>query len=243
MNRFQQLRRPRPNRDAGVTLAETLVGMIVASLVMGAAATMFVAALQSNKLSIARLDTINEGRISVEAMGRTLRTAVLPKQLDDASSADAAFLQGESKAVSFYANINNLGNATGPSRVSYAVNASNQLVQTIQPPLPLPVNHDFKYCDPLLASCYKKVTVLGTGIDTSAAIFVYYDQSGAPITFASICTDGQACLSGADLGNVDAVDLKLVLKQPNTTNIGPTTYLLRVSLPNHDSIFLGANTS
>lgn len=226
-----------PSGDAGMTLAELLVGVVVAAMVVAAAGTLFAVGMRSNATSTARLTTINQARVSVEAMGRSLRTAVLPSQLDDAGNTDTAFLQGEANAVSFYANINNLNNTVGPSRVTYTVNAARQLVQTVQPPLPNPVSHDFKYCDPALAGCVKTVTVLAEGVDVSVPLFRYYDSTGAVISYATTCPDGNACLSGTSLGNVDAVDLTLVLRTSGVS-IGPTTYVLRVSLPNHDSVII-----
>lgn len=228
-------------RDAGMTLAELLVGTVVAAMVMAAAGTLFEVGMRSNATSTARLTTINQARVSVEAMGRSMRTAVLPSQLDDAGNTDTAFLQGEANAVSFYANINNLNNAVGPSRVTYVVDASKRLMQTVQAPLPNPVSHDFKYCDPTLASCAKAVTVLGEGVDLTVPLFRYYDSTGAVISYASTCPDGNACLAGTALANVDAIDLSLVLRSAGVT-IGPTTYLLRVSLPNHDSVIKNVNT-
>jgi len=223
--------------DAGFSLAETIVGSFVALLVMGSAGAMFVSAIKSNRTSVARLDTVNQGRVAVESMGRSLRTAVLPSQLDDAASVnDTAFLVGEANSVSFFANINNLGNTIGPSKVSYAINAAGSLIQTVQKPLPDPVNHDFKYCDATLASCAKTVLDLADGVQSTRPLFVYYDQNGTVIPYSTTCPDGNPCLSGLDLGNVDAVDISVVLKQPSATTIGATTYLLRVSLPNHDSI-------
>lgn len=225
--------------DRGFTLVETIVGTVVASLVMAAAGVMFDAALRSNQSSEARMTTINDARIAVSEMGRTLRTAVLPSQLDDAGNKDTAFLQAESMTVSFYADIDNPGNTIGPSRVSYRVDAGNQLIETLQRPLPNPVNHSFQYCDPTTSGCAVRTTVLAQNVDVTSPVFVYYDNTGAVMPYNTTCA-GVPCLAGPDLANVDAVDIKVVLKPATRAPIGPTTYLLRVGLPNHDSLPKGA---
>lgn len=239
MNRLRRRLTARPHTEAGFTLVETLVGTIVASLVMAAAAMMVDAALRSYQASDARTTTINAGRVAVSEIGRTLRTAVLPSQLDDASNTDTAFLQAQSAAVSFYADIDNPKNTVGPSRVSYKVDTANQLVETLQRPLPNPVNRNFQYCDPTVSSCAVRTTVLAQNVETTLPVFVFYDSSGAVMPYDANCS-GVPCLAGPDLARVDAVDVRVVLRASTTAPIGPTTYLLRVGLPNHDSLPKGA---
>ena len=61
----------------------------------------------------------------------------------------AAFIQGTPKSVQFYANINNDRNIVRPSRVTYAVNASNELIETVQAPdAHAADDFDYQYCTP-----------------------------------------------------------------------------------------------
>lgn len=230
--------------DRGYTLAELLVGMVVTSLILAAAATMFDASLRTNQRTMSRTDTVNAARISVESMSRSLRTAVMPSQLNDTNSTEVAFLIGETAKASFYANINNSNNLIGPSRVTYQVTAGT-LTQIIQVPDAHAVSdHNYQYCATSLASCTTAATqVLATGVSTTLPLFTYYDSLGNPLSLSSTCPDRRPCLSGANLSSVDSMDVRVAVNSPSGMSIGPSTYLLRVSLPNHDSIPKGASGS
>jgi prepilin-type N-terminal cleavage/methylation domain-containing protein len=226
----------RPSGDAGLTLVEMLTAMVVGSIVMSAAFVMFTTAQRANATSIARQETVNQAKVSVEAIGRNLRTAIQPNQLEDTSSTDVAFVQGGPRAVAFYANVDNADNLIGPSRVTYAVDASSRLVQTIQRPLPhAATDHNYQYCDPSLASCAKSIQVLATGVDPAAQLFTYYDDQEAVLVFDPTCT----CLTATNLGVVSSVEVKLVLTTQaavGATAVASTTYVLRIGLPNRDSV-------
>jgi prepilin-type N-terminal cleavage/methylation domain-containing protein len=226
----------RPSGDAGLTLVEMLTAMVVGSIVMSAAFVMFMTAQRSNATSIARQDTVNQAKVSVEAIGRNLRTAIQPNQLEDAASTDVAFVQAGARGVAFYANIDNVDNLIGPSRVTYAVDGGNRLLQTIQRPLPhAPSDHNYEYCDPALASCVKSTRVLATGVTPAAPLFTYYDDQEAALGFDPACS----CLTAGNLGVVSSVEVKLVLTTQaaaGATAVGSTTYVLRVGLPNRDSV-------
>lgn len=233
MNLLGRLRR---DPEAGFSLVELSVAMLVSSVVAGAAAVMFSAALKSSTTTEARLETINTARVSVESMTRTLRTAVLPRQLDDAGNTDAAFLRAAPSEVSFYANINNPDNLIGPSRVTYRV-TGGRLSQTIQPPNPhTPDDHDYVYCDLAVASCPRSTTALADTVVTSSALFTYFDETGTPLPLSASC-GGTPCLPTTGLEVIDAVEVRVVVAAPaRAGNIGPTTYVVRVALPNNDAI-------
>lgn len=226
------LRRP----DAGFTLVELSMAMLVSSVVAAAAAVMFNVALKSNTTTEARLDSINTARVSVESMSRTLRTAVLPRQLDDAGNTDAAFLRAAADEVSFYANINNPNNAIGPSRVTYRI-AGGRLEQTIQAPdAHAPDDHDYTYCDLAQVTCARRSTTLAEGVVVNQPLFTYFDATGAPLALTASCS-GKPCLTGTGLEVVDAVEVRVVVAAPQRAGqIGPSTYITRVALPNNDAI-------
>lgn len=222
--------------DAGFTLVEVSVAILVSGVVAAAAAVMFNAGLKSNQTTEARLDTINSARVSVESMSRTLRTAVLPRQLDDAGNTDAAFLAAAGSEVRFYANINNPDNVIGPSRVTYRV-VDGTLLQTIQPPDPhAPDDHDYTYCDPTAAGCSVSTSALAHGVTSSAPVFTYFDDAGAALPLTASCA-GTPCLPLASLDVIDAVEVRVSVAAPaKVTGIGPSSYVVRVALPNNDAI-------
>ena len=156
-----------------------------------------------------RLTDINSARLAVSAMSRSLRTAMLPSQLDDnTSNVTAAFIQGGPTPVSFYADINNpvtlptSGNTRyGPSQVTYTV-AGGVLTQTVQPPNQHDVSdNNYQYCTPGTAGCVVYTTILArrSTPPTTKPLFVYYDATGTPL----------GALTASNLDDVDSIDIRV----------------------------------
>jgi prepilin-type N-terminal cleavage/methylation domain-containing protein len=219
----------RVREDAGTTLVELLVVMVVFAVLAGATVALFIGSLRTATGTQARLEEIQDGRIAVSAMGKALRTAILPKQLPGGSIAEtAAFIEAKPNSIRFFANINNVDNTVGASKVAFAVDANGVLTQTVQPPdAPNPANPGVHYCTPG-PGCAVKTIVLARGVVTGATpLFVYYDQLGNKLT-GSTLTDDQ-------LEVVDSVDIQVTTKQQRASGDG-STYELRVAMPNHDAV-------
>ena len=116
-------------------------------------------------------------------MGRTLRTAILPSQLYDSSStATAAFIPAEPRAISFYANIDNVNNAVGPTRVRYWIDSAGVLYESKQVPNARAAGvTKFDYCTPGPGCNTVQQKLIARGVTGgSTPIFTYYDQLGTP---------------------------------------------------------------
>lgn len=224
------VRRPAAPRDSGITLVETMVALSIATVVMGAAATISTAALATNRASMTRVQAVNDARVSVAAVDRTLRAAIRPVQLGVTASTEPAFLEATLTRVRFYADIDNPGDAVGPSRVTYDTNGGT-LVQTIQKPLtPITPSSGFTYCDETLSSCAVQRAVLATGLRSTSG-FAYYGSDGVAIPVPS---------GGLDLttrGLVNGVDISVSLAGSGSS--GPTSLTTRVELVNQDAYRLG----
>lgn len=220
-------------RDAGTSLVELSVTMLIFSSLLIACSALYIGSLRTATGTQSRLEEINDGRIAVSAMSRTLRTAILPSQLQDTSSAEtAAFIEATPQSIRFYANIDNAGNVVGPSKVTYTV-VSGELIETVQPPNPRTgTSRAFIYCTPGPA-CPTRQKVLARGMSgTGAAVFTYYDALGQQLSGASL-TDEQ-------LEIVDSVDVVVTVVQPGSGGDG-TTYASRVAMPNHDAVMRAEN--
>jgi type II secretory pathway pseudopilin PulG len=212
--------------DDGMTLVETMVAAFVGLLVMGAAATLFSAALQTTRTTTDRVTAVNSARLSVESIGRTLRTAIRPSQLGDGVSTSLAVLEATGTRLRFYANVDNATEAVGPSRVTYDLTGGT-LVQSVQRPTsPVDPTVGFAWCDDTLSSCPVRRTVLATGV-ASGSGFTYY------------ATDGTALVPGA--GGLDATQRELVnsvdvrVSVAGSGTSGPSTAMTRVELVNTDA--------
>lgn len=229
-------------RDDGLTLVELSVTMLILGILTTAVMVLVNGTQRLTVQNNTRVDQINASRVAVEAISKSLRTAVLPSQVGATcpdgvpetdprcvlAASQAAFLQGTGTSVQFYGNLNNVNNTVGPSRVTYSVSGGN-LVETIQPPdAHAADSFAYRYCDPG-PSCAVRTRTLATGVQTGSPIFTYYDASGTRIN--------RATLTAADLEKVDAVDIVVTVKAASTVGAPATTFVQRVSLPNADSVF------
>ncbi|WP_426566852.1 PulJ/GspJ family protein [Angustibacter sp. McL0619] len=234
------MRALRGRADAGsdrgaASLVEMLLVMMVLGILLSACMILYTGAMRTTNGTQARLSDLTDSRIAVSAMGKSLRTAILPNQLPDSSSTDtAAFIEATPFSIRFFANINNDENAVGASKVSYAVTAG-VLSESMQQPLP-PVAGDttVRYCAPG-PGCVVRTKILARGVVvTGTALFRYYDQLGNPLTGTSLTMD--------QMEDVDSMDIQVTTKGSTGSRNG-STYVLRVALPNHDAVLRNGEES
>ena len=214
--------------DEGVTLIEMVVVIAILSGVLAMVMTVIIAAQKNVNGNSARLDQIQQGKVAMESMSKTLRTAVRPSQLNATCIGcdQAAFLQGNARSVQFYANINNPANIVGPSRVSYTVSNSGVLTETLQAPIVhSATDYNYQYCTPG-PGCTVTSRVLARGVSLSKTMFTYYDASNN--TFSTLP------LASTDLPRVDSIDI--IVNVSSSAQVSSTTFTQRVTLPNADAV-------
>jgi prepilin-type N-terminal cleavage/methylation domain-containing protein len=242
-----RLRVVRQHRDRGTSLTELLVVMLIMGIVTGATAALTIGFQRTNAQNVSRQDQIDTARTAVEAMSKTIRTAVKPVQINSSCGGctQDAFVAGGDFSVQFYANLDNQGNLVGPSRVTYAVSPSGatagQLIESIQVPDSNVTfgTAGYVYCPATavgataLCKARLKTRPVGFGILTTAGspIFKYYDVSGARMTPA---TGGS--ITPTQLGHVLAIEIVIQAQSRNATTAVPTTYIQRVMLPNAQAV-------
>lgn len=240
---MSRIRRP---RDAGTSLTELLIAMSLFSVVLIAVTTLSIGFMRTNQQNINRQTQIDTARTATEAMGKTLRTAVMPSQLTASCAGGCttdAFVVGQDFSVQFYANLNNAGNSVGPSRVTYSVTTAggvSSLVEKIQvPDSNVAGATGYVYCDAeavgASATCKSrlKTRTLAVGVQTATPIFTYYSPtSTTPLSPAA----SGGSLSATDLGNVLAIELHVTVKSQGAVSTNPTTYIQRITLPNAQAV-------
>jgi hypothetical protein len=209
-----------------VTLVELIVTTFLLSTVVAVVAAGMVAATRTMGSNQLRLEEVGENKVAMEAMTKTLRTAIEPRLLG-ASSDAAAFIQGDARTVMFYAAQSSLieptGNALtrfGPVRVSYTADEDGTLTETYQlPDEHLPSNHNYTYCTPGSTGCEVRTRVLARNLE-AGTVFTYYGESQATLAVP---------LSSDGLEAVDSIDIVL---SSQTGTDEASTVVSRVSLVN-----------
>jgi prepilin-type N-terminal cleavage/methylation domain-containing protein len=244
MAMIRSLRR-RANNDDGLTLIEMIVSMVIMSVLLGAVSTIFLATTKAVNANQRRMAQANNARVGIEAVARALRQAVLPSQdvgngtcvsVDGGGICLSAFIQGTPTSIQFYSNIDNPvlhattgTNNSGPRKVSYSIDADNNLVQVIQQPDTHQwddYNWAYSACSTVPGNC--RTTVLASNVTQVGgdALFTYY-QDDTKLTGSTFDADA--------LKRVNSIDIELSVQGNGGSSSAPTTYIQRVALQNVDT--------
>lgn len=235
-------------RDAGTTLTEMLVVMLIMGIVVATTATLTISMNRTIAQNTARQDQIDVARTAVERMSKTTRAAVKPSQIITAGCEATcalvdSFLQGDGLSMKFYGNLNNPGNTVGPSQITYTIGTSGAdagvLVEKVQVPEHYTGSGSYVYCPAespgASTDCKSRLTTrrLATGVSTSTSVFTYYDANGVPLIPTA------SGLSATDLAKVMAIEVRLTVQNASSSRPLPTTYIQRITLPNAQVLLQG----
>lgn len=253
MSRVQQAvhARLRGERDAGTTIVELSVVMVILAFIVAATVTLANGFERSNAENTNRQDQLDTARMAVERMSTTLRTAVKPSQLRCEGCTDTdAFVQGQDFQIQFYANFHNPNNSVGPSRVTYTVATTGaeagtltEKVQIPDSPVPSP---NYAWCNAeaptASADCKARLTtrVLARGVALGRPLFTYYPSTCDTEPTAANTCDSMPLTAGAltssQLEKLLSVEVMLTVQSTAATKPNPTTYVERILFPNSDAI-------
>ncbi|MGQ0631805.1 MAG: PulJ/GspJ family protein [Sporichthyaceae bacterium] len=97
---------PGSARDGGFTLVEVMVGLTILTVLGGLLSGYVVDMLRTSTGTSARLNNVDQLRVSMDGLSKQVRTAVRPEQVNPACTTNctAAFRAATPTAVTFYAN-------------------------------------------------------------------------------------------------------------------------------------------
>jgi type II secretory pathway pseudopilin PulG len=242
----------RRDREAGTSLAELLVSMLILGVIVIAVATIAIGFQRSTGQIAARQDQVDGARTASERMAKVMRTAVKPSSLMNCTAAACsdidAFLAATPTTMKFYANLNNPKNAVGPSQVSYTVATSGvdagKLIERVQTPDSATPDTaiGYTYCDATLATATPdcklrlKVQTLATGVvvDSTHTLFSYFSDTDS--VNAMVPAGAGSSLTAAQIDQVLSVELRPTVQSTSNTKPKPTTYIQRILLPNQQAV-------
>jgi len=235
-------------RDGGFSLVELMVTMFIMGIVVAATVSLTIGFQRTNASNISRQEQIDTARSAVEAISKTVRTAIKPAQLTSSCAGFCvvdAFFQGTDFSVQFYANLNNSRNRIGPSRVTYTLvktgPTAGQIIETIQRPDPDgPGPSGYVYCNATsgsaTADCKARFATrpvaFGAIAATGAPVFKYYDANGDQMSPAV----SGGSLTVPQLGSVLSIEIIVTVRSKNAVQAATTTYVQRVTLPNAQAV-------
>ena len=225
--------------DDGTTLVELMVVMTLFGII-GAILSAVVISTQRQSAAVRlRINDVQSARIGMDAMTRTLRTAVQPAQLQvgcttctGTAARSTAVSAASATSVQVFANT---GATAGPVLTTFTValdSATNtgQLTQTSQPPdLNSAPNFTYTSCTVGASGCRttRRTLIRGITWPLTTAAFTYRTNAGTALTIGST---GQ--LTSGQLVAVDSVEISLPVREPNQFRTAPVTITGRVALAN-----------
>lgn len=198
--------------DGGFSLIELSVVTVLIGLLGSLICTLVISTIRSEAGSRSRLADVDQVRVGMDAMTRTLRTAIAPGQLGaGCAGCDVAFKEIGGRKVHFWANLNDTSRPTLLTYELVVTGTTARLVETTQPP-----DGTSGTASSWTGPATTRTLITGIVVPTEP-IFTYTDSTGT---------------TTAALGSVYAVDISLPVRTKTPFATGTTSARTKVFLPN-----------
>lgn len=199
------------HREAGISLTELIVAMMIFGIVLTVVGSMFATMTKATTYANATDQNVRNASNGMNAMSRMLRSA---QNLPQANTTDRpAFSDARAEAVTLVTAVNldpTTTDDTTPLEVTFAVDAKRNLRETTRTavhPTALSPYWVFNSTSPTTARTI--TTPVSTTPSGAAPLFRFYDPDGAELVPPT-----GASLSGDDLADIASV--AITLRQANT---------------------------
>jgi Tfp pilus assembly protein PilE len=206
--RSRQLR----TRDAGLTIIEMMVTLLLMGIVGTIMFATVVSVTQTLNHSQANSDSLDIARVGMNRLAKTVRSGMSIQQNGSSDLPPLAAMAPNQLTV--YASL-----GTVPAKVTYSIDANRQLIESW-------------YAGVAASSPYwtfsatPRTEVIARQIPATApALFTFLDVNGAPVA-------NQTSSNSADLSLVHGVSITLTIDSDPSKGGGPVTLVNTVSMPN-----------
>jgi len=218
---IREVVRRRRADDAGVTLAELLVTIMIFGIVLTVVTGTFVSLTRATTQAGTTDQNVRQASNGMNELTREIRGAVnnpVPN-LPDA----AAFSIATTESMTLSTAVNQSGSATQPQLVNFALGSDRSLIETKT----TAVSFQNTYWQ--FTGVVSKRTLTGPVSVSSASIpvlFQYFDSTGTVLT-----PNAQGALTAAQMGTIASVTVTLSIKSTQVVDTG-VTLANTVGLPN-----------
>jgi Tfp pilus assembly protein PilW len=203
------------DRQAGMTVVELSVSMVITAILLACVATVTITTMNSTRTMNSRSNASADGRIALETISRTLRAAAVP------SGEPAAVTVATATQLTFYSQINRpdalvFQSAVVPSRIEYS-QSGGCLREAFTPARVITGAGgatSFAWDTGRTVKC-----VLRT--DTDATLFTYFGSATTATALTPLLLD-----------KVQSIELDLTVVDPDNTGAGGVPMKTRVTLDN-----------
>jgi type II secretory pathway pseudopilin PulG len=210
--------------DAGTSLAELLVSVLVFGIVGTIVMVSISVTLGTSRATNARVNNLSGAQVALDAMSKLIQTAAQPPAVEGATPA-AAIITAKTNDLKFYG-YDNPG--APPAQIEFAV-VGDELRETVTPS----TNTGPDACMPPYAYGSGVTRVLATGV-SAGPVFSYFSQpTAASLAGVALAPGGSGSLSAADLPDVELVGMNLEVGQDSQPKVAGTNAVVTVALPNH----------
>jgi len=220
--------------DAGFSLPELLVVMLLSSIVLAAVAVVFNGSMRVARTASVKGNTTGDARIAMDAMIRRLRVAVVPPGGTSPFGMAATAAAGTNYAtgadpvptateVAFFASLTTAGSTSdpAPTLVDYSIDAAAKCLREKMTPAS-GTAPSFTWP---LASTRSRCLIFGVINTDGSRLFTYFPD-GKTATALTVS------LAAANAKSIDSVGIDLAVTGTTTTDVLPTKESGRVTLTN-----------
>ena len=202
--------------DAGVTLPELLVAMMIVSLVLVAATTVLVATTRQYRASDGKTNTQADSRILLESVTRDIRIGV------PSPNGEGVFSAAGPNSFTVYT----AKGATDarPIQVTYDVDPTSKCLRRTA----------------IAPTGTSPVTYPSTSARSRCVVFSKVDTSQPLFTYSTIAPGGVAAPASlpAELDQIGSVQVRLALTDPDRSEVAPTVVTRSVTIINQSNSIL-----
>lgn len=230
------VRSRRRDGEAGLTLVELMVVLVIAGIVLSGLTTFFVGTLRAAQRVDVRTTDHSNAQLAMVVLSRDVRAAVAPRP-----SEQPAFLSATPYQARFTSNI---GSIVRPALIDMSIDADSRLLETSVEPTGSVVNDDLDWDADDAETRYVASFVLNE--QEARPMFRYFavdlgdpddeDDTGDPLALTELVPDLDAHpgtgLSVQDRCSIAVVELTLVVGSDPSGRTGSFELVNEIRLPN-----------